>query len=443
MSGVKLPEEKKVKKHVGAIHITNKLSLLERKISNVLLWNAYEDLLKEETHKIRVKDLADIIGFDSNDRIILKKSLVNLMRTVLEWNVLDEKGREKDWEASTMLEYTRVKGVYCYYSYGKKLREKLYNPKMYERINLTIQKKFSSGYALALYENCLRFKNIGSTGWIAIDRFRKIMGVGPKEYSDFRRLNERVIKGPVKQVNSSSDIVLDPEYKREKRRVVAVRFKVEDNPQLSLFGVSKSGMESGDLMEIKQLRGGRLEIRERLQRFGLSEKQVEWALKEHDEGYVNENMGIVEGDYRAGKVKNLPAYALAALQEDYRPKTTKFQEEEKKKKHLKKQEADKWLQEAKKFEELRREFDIERIQDVLNRMSAMEYAAFEKRFQQENRENVIYKKWKDNGIEHPVIQGLFRAFAKNELLQEPTEAEFYEYAKKKGLSLEQGTILVA
>jgi hypothetical protein len=442
MSGKKLPTERNVKKHVGAIHITNKLSLLERKISNVLLWNAYEDLLKEETHKIRIKDLADMVGFNSNDRALLKQSMVNLMRTVLEWNVLDDKGREKDWEASTMLEYTRVKGMYCYYSYGKKLREKLYNPTMYERINLEIQKKFSSGYALALYENCLRYKNTGTTGWIALDRFRRIMGVNPKEYSDFRRLNERVIKGPLKQVNNSSDIVLEPEYKREKRRIVAVRFQVSENPQLSLFKAPKSGTGDIDLVDLKQLEAGGTEIKEKLLKFGLTEEQVEWATSSFDEEYIRKNMEVVERDYKAGKVGNLPAYTVGALQKDYRPKKNEFEEEQKKKKQARRKDAEKKLEEARRLEDMRMEFDAERIQDTLNRMPTSEYSAFEKRFQHENRENMIYKNWKDKGPEHPVMQGLFRAFAKKELLQEVTEEEFYEYAQKKGVTPERGVITI-
>lgn len=436
MSDNSLPAEKNVKKHVAAVHISNRLSLLERKMSNVLLWNAYEDLLKEDIHRIRVKDLADILGYDSNDRALLKQSLVNLMSTVLEWNVLDEKGREKDWEASTMLEYTRMKGAYCYYSYGKKLKEKLYNPAMYERINLTIQKKFSSGYALALYENCLRFKNTGTTGWIELDRFRKIMGVNPKEYADFRRLNQRVIKGPVGQVNSSSDIILKPEFKREKRRVVAVRFQVSDNPQLSLFGLGKNEKVSAALVAQEKLEHEGAKIEDDLHQYGLTEKQVEWVTAHYDDEYIRENLEIVEGDYKAGKVENVPAYTMAAIKKDYRPKKSKFEEEHDQKKLAKKQAVEQRFQEINRVENLRKEFESETIQNALNRMSAAEYATFEKRFHNEHKENLIYQKFKDDkGIQNRVIKGLFLGFVRKSISQEITEEKFKEYARNQGISL--------
>ena len=51
---------REVKKHVGAIHIKGKLSLLQRKVANVLLLNAYDDLPIKDKHRIRIKDLAEI-----------------------------------------------------------------------------------------------------------------------------------------------------------------------------------------------------------------------------------------------------------------------------------------------------------------------------------------------------------------------------------------------
>jgi plasmid replication initiation protein len=433
MSSVKLPANRNVKKHVAAIHVSNKLSLLERKMSNVLLWNAYEDLLKNETHKIRVKDLAEIIGFDSNDRALLKRSLVNLMQTVLEWNVLDEKGREKDWEACAMLDYARMKGVYCYYSYVSKLREKLYNPEMYERINLTIQRKFSSGYALALYENCLRFKNTGCTGWFSLEVFRKLVGVAPKEYADFRRLNARVIKGPIQQINKSSDILLTPEYKREKRRVVAVRFKIEENPQISLFRTAGIESRNKERERVNALLSGKDALRKRLLLFGLSEEQAEKILSEKGNEFVRENLEVVEQAYQAGKVKNLPAYALAALKSDYRPKKTPVEQEAEEEKKSKKRRIEEEQQEQRRLETLKGEFVANRIQEALQKLGDSERQRFEERFKERYSGDLVYKQFRDMGMDHPVVQCLFIAFARRELLTEDIDKEFTEFINEKDL----------
>lgn len=47
-------KNRELKKHVAIIHSSNKISLLQRKISNALLFNAYDDLLTKDEHEIHV-----------------------------------------------------------------------------------------------------------------------------------------------------------------------------------------------------------------------------------------------------------------------------------------------------------------------------------------------------------------------------------------------------
>ncbi|CAN0602210.1 unnamed protein product, partial [Ectocarpus sp. 12 AP-2014] len=53
-----------VKKNVAAIHVSGKLTLLQRKLSNVLLLNAYDTLTTRATHRIDAKTLAMMIGYN-------------------------------------------------------------------------------------------------------------------------------------------------------------------------------------------------------------------------------------------------------------------------------------------------------------------------------------------------------------------------------------------
>ena len=72
-----------LKKHVAAIHSSNKLSLVQRKIANALLFNAYDELLAKEEHQIHIRTLCNLIGYDSNDYKTIKKALINLLSTVI------------------------------------------------------------------------------------------------------------------------------------------------------------------------------------------------------------------------------------------------------------------------------------------------------------------------------------------------------------------------
>ena len=78
-----------VKKHVAAIHVSGKLTLLQRKLSNVLLLNAYDTLISRTRHQIDARTLCLMIGYNSNDIDTLKQSLKGLAETVAEWDMLD------------------------------------------------------------------------------------------------------------------------------------------------------------------------------------------------------------------------------------------------------------------------------------------------------------------------------------------------------------------
>ncbi|HAO32362.1 MAG TPA: replication initiation protein, partial [Candidatus Competibacteraceae bacterium] len=229
--------DQNLKKHIAAIHINNRLTLTQRKASNVLLYNAYESLLTARVHRIRVKDLAEAIGFNTHNLDPLKEALKTLARTVLEWNILDEDGQQEEWGATTLLAQAVIKGGYCVYAYSPELCEKLYRPEIYALLNLSIQRKFSSSYALALYENCLRYRRVGTTGWIGLDILKRLLGISDADsyYQDFRKFNDKVIKPAVRQVNDTSDLVLEIDYQRDHRKITAVRFRVSDNPQMLLF----------------------------------------------------------------------------------------------------------------------------------------------------------------------------------------------------------------
>lgn len=416
-----------LKKHIAAIHINNKLSLLQRKIANILLVNAYDELLTREIHTIRTSQLALTAGYDSNDYDTLKDALIGLAETSLQWNILNESG-DQEWGVSTMLAEAIIERGVCRYAYSPALRKKLYNPEMYARIHLAIQRKFTSGYGLILYENCARFRGVGSTGWWSIDTFRALLGLTEDEYSQFKDLNKWVIKPAVRQVNENSDIITDPEYRREKRRIVAIRFLVTNNPQMRLrFPLldqnnGEQAMETGSAPHEEPLF-------ERLQKFGLSASKAKAVLKEHDDAYVVQNLDIVECDYQAGKVANLPAYTAAAIKDDYRSKLSMLEIEHAEKERLRESEARRQQEAAKCAEEktqLRRKFDQQRLDQVFNRLSPEQRNALEKRFESAHAGNPVFRKWFGQGYEHPVIKSLFRAFASQELLSESKteEAEF-------------------
>lgn len=287
-----------VKKHVAAIHVSGKLTLLQRKLSNVLLLNAYDTLTSRASHQIDARTLCLMIGYNSNDMDTLKQSLRGLVETVAEWDMLDEKGQQ-EWGVSSLLSYAKLKAGVCEYAYSPALAEKLHDPKVFALINLNIQRRFTSGHALALYENCYRFVRTGSTGWWQLDLFRRLMGVeGSAYYEVFKHLNAKIIKPAVAEVNKTSNIILTPETRKQGRAVTQIRFLIRENPQLAILDMDDGeGMRHG-------------EVYTRLRALGVSDRLARQWLSAHGEEQVAAKLDYVE---TRKNVKSKVGYLSAAL----------------------------------------------------------------------------------------------------------------------------------
>ena len=297
-----------LKKHVAAIHTDGHLSLLQRKLSNVLLLNAYDALLTQTEHEIDEKTLCVMLGYDSNDRKPLKESLKALASVHAEWNILGDNQEEVEWGVSSLLSHAILSRGTCRYGYSPALAEKLYNPDIYASINMAIQRKFRSKHALALYENCYRFKTVRSTGWWTLKTFRRLMGVDDSDYyRQFKHLNAKVIKPTVKEINAVSDIEITPEFKRSGRSISEIRFIIGANPQLPLLDIDDDTAVKGTT------------IYQRLVAKGISHKLAESWIAQYGEDYCAAKLDIVSQQKASGaKILSVSGFLSAAIKDDYK-----------------------------------------------------------------------------------------------------------------------------
>lgn len=291
-----------VKKHVAAIHVSGKLTLLQRKLSNVLLLNAYDRLGTAQMFEMDARTLCMMVGYNSNDFDTLKASLRGLAETVAEWDMLGADGAQ-EWGVSSLLSYAKLKGGVCEYAYSPALAEKLADPKVFALINLNIQRRFTSGHALALYENCYRFHRTGSTGWWPLETFRRLMGVEDSAYyQTFKHLNAKIIKPAVAEVNKSSNIIVTPETRKRGRAVTDIRFAIAPNPQLAIL----------DLDDGAGVR--RAPVYDRLRAMGVSDRLARQWISQHGEDVVARKLAYVEGQ---DDVRSPVGYLTAALKDQY------------------------------------------------------------------------------------------------------------------------------
>lgn len=296
------PGREAVRKHAAAIHVSGTLTLLQRKLANVLLLNAYDRLTETPEHRIDIRTLSVMVGYNSNDVERLKEALRTLARTTTEWNMLHEDG-EPEWGVAPMLAQAVLKGGVCTYAYAPAMARKLHDPAVFALINLDIQRRFTSGHALALYENCYRFVRTGSTGWWPLDLFRRLMGVeGSDYYRSFKHLNAKVIKPAVREINAASNILVAPETRRVGRSVAEIRFRIRENPQLAILDLDDgAGVRRGPVYA-------------RLRELGVSDRLARQWIAAHGEAAVAARIAFVEG--RPG-VRSPARYLSAALAEGF------------------------------------------------------------------------------------------------------------------------------
>lgn len=308
----KVEGKRELKKHAATIHCSNSLSLLQRKVSNALLYHAYKELMQREEHEITVKQLCRLIGYNGNNHAVIKDALKELISTVIEWNIVNDETGDENWTASSILACVSLEGPLCYYAYSPRMKQLLHSPSMFGKIDLVIQSRFRSSYGLALYENCIRYRGLPNTKWFEIGLFKKLMGVPDGIYSIFRDFKRRVLDKAIDEVNMYSDLLLEAEYVKEGRRVAKVRFKLKERAKRQRLGQSET------LVEVVEEGAGQLKVILK-DEFGLSTPQVKQILADYEKQFIEDKVKLIKSSrpYKQGKVQNVSAYLMSALKNDY------------------------------------------------------------------------------------------------------------------------------
>lgn len=394
-----------LKKHTNLIHCSNNFTLVQRKLFNALLFNAYSELTSKNQFTISAKELCAMIGYKSNDYKNLKKSLLGLMTIAIEWNVINNSSKTENdkWRASSALSSARLEKGVCTYEYSTVMKELFYQPEIYGRIDISLLSLFKSSYGLALYENCIRYYGIPQTPWFSLEVFRKLMGVNDGNYLIFRDLKKRVIDISVKEVNLYSSITIIPEFKRVGSKVVNIRFLIKQKQLKELGTESSRNQEHKDNNLVDLLKN----------KFSFSDKNIDNVFKIYDLNFINEKINLIlnSDSFRLGKIRTLSAYLMEALQKDYKPS------ESKKCIIQRKQEQESVIQkrEANEIQNNYRMYVNATIDSYLAELSTKELEDLVSEFQTDlkNTNGLFYKWYRSGGLKHPAIKALFNNFLQN------------------------------
>ena len=321
-----------------AIQIQGSLTHLQRRAWNVLLANAYDELPNKEIHRVSVVELAAKLGFNSRNQEHLKDMLKSLAECTVEWNVLG-KDKKQVWGVATLLASAEIENGICTYGFAPHLRLKLYNPRVYAKLNLRLQNRFTDRHALILWEICFDYfdtaRDQGETPFILLDTFRELMGVAPDEYPAFKTLNQCVIKPAIKEINELTNFFVEVEQKRESRKVAFLKFIISrlkpiappEPIQESLFpDIEDLPAIANMLVQVGVSRGEALKIINQ----GWDGVAVDVPQENYRDfqAYVQEKIGLAQ---QATDVKNIGGFIVKAIRENYNDPVFQAQLEERKK----------------------------------------------------------------------------------------------------------------
>ena len=320
---MKLEKINEVIKASPAIQIQSKISLLQRRAWNVLLANAYNELPDKDIHTVSVSELAAKLGFDSGNHSYLKEVLESLGACKVEWNLLN-KDNKKEWGFAVLLASADIKDGICTYGFAPHLRLKLYNPRMYTRLNLSLQNQFRSQYALVLWEICFDYydtqREQGETPFIPLEVFRELMGVESDEYVLFKAFNRKVIKVAIEEINNLTEYHVEIEYKRIGRKIAELKFHIAKVKQLpiqeSLFpDIENLPVVAIELVQAEIDRKVALQIADKEWDFVNPEKLPSPGSYADFLSYISEKIEMsVDAET---SVKNRGGYIVEAIRENY------------------------------------------------------------------------------------------------------------------------------
>ena len=305
-----------------AIQIQSKISLLQRRAWNVLLANAYNELQTAEIHRVSVVELAAKLGYNSNDLDYLKETLEALGACQVKWNLLNKDEKEK-WGFANLLASAEIENGICTYAFAPHLRWQLYNPRIYAKLNLRLQNRFKSQYALVLWEVCFDYFDTdraqGETPFIPLETFRELMGIEVDEYRTFKALNQFVIKPAIKEINNLTDYHVEVEQKRIGRRIGELKFRitrVKEIPiQESLFpDIENLPPVAVELLQAEIDRNVALKIADHEWDFIKPQKLPTPGTYPDFMAYVAEKIEI---SLNATDVKNRGGFIVKAIRENY------------------------------------------------------------------------------------------------------------------------------
>lgn len=295
------PQEfRKTNEAIGLRVTEGRLTLLSRKIFNVLMYRAQE--LREvglnspintpaskKYFWIRLADLARDARYDSKDTEYLKEQLQELQNVKL---LLEN---EQQWTSERLIASVTIVNpaglkkhggeVWLGFAFPPEVHEEVMAPGKYTKFSIVFQGLLRSGSSLALYEICRRYATNPSKVtmintyeyWYSALTGNPVSAEDLPEYKYFKR---DYLKTSIAEINAVTDIQIELIEHKNGRRVDRLQFRVELHKQPQLEFPAPPVVD--------------LELMGRIMQLGFSQHDAGEIMGQHGDQKIRQVLNFVQ-----------------------------------------------------------------------------------------------------------------------------------------------------
>ncbi|GLU33392.1 replication initiation protein [Trinickia caryophylli] len=321
------PSSAELRKAVEAIAIqpkSGKITLLTRKLFNVLLAVAQQADDSGDTYRALLSDIVANSAFDSNDTALVKEHLRRMVSVQVEWSqgTSSQKPGRK-WGISTLiadaeiLEDPSTRRVWVEFSFAPKIKKKLLDPVQYARLSLQFQSQLRSSAGLALYEICVRYLTNPShltmrepwAWWRPILSGTPDTEAGDEAKREYKYFKRDYLRPAIAEVNAVTNIFVELIEHREGRRVAEIQFRVTERKQPMLALDEHPNVFDSTLVD-------------RMVKLGIPLKEAQTLYADSEENRIRAALQMTEQRMRSTTlppVRSAAALFKDALKKGYAP----------------------------------------------------------------------------------------------------------------------------
>lgn len=306
----------------------SRLSLLQLKLMNVILWHFYQCDPNALEYEIKLEDMRRLLKYRGGLNRFVFTHLDKIAEQKIRWGYESKKGDYCGF--SLFLGSVRHEEGTITYEIPHATKQMILNREVYDIVSVGMTSMFKSKYAVNLYEVCHKYRGTtrGTTGTLTLTALRELLGVPDDEYyqSDFNRVKKKIIEPAVAEVNELSDITVTSRYVHSEgrgRKVIGVAFGVKEKPVAVMphkmpdlrKGPSPKGVGK---KEIKQTELDDLRAKEIIEAINLLDPKKQEDLKEVVyENYVKGRSGFIQNRWRESGIESILIKTQMTFFEEY------------------------------------------------------------------------------------------------------------------------------